>query len=260
MTAAIIQARMGSTRLPGKVLEDLSGKPLLWHVVERVRHATTLDDVLLATTDTAADDPVADFCARDGIRCFRGSEHDVLDRYYQAARSLGADVVVRVTADCPLIDPRVIDEAVRDFQAHPCAYDGNGLERTYPDGLDVEVFSFEALAQAWREADLASEREHVTPYIWKNPHLFPARQITQAEDLSALRWTVDEPEDLAFVRKVYEHLYQPGQIFLMEDVLRLLEANPAFAAVNRGFEMNEGYRRSIENDRRVSPAGSDVSK
>jgi spore coat polysaccharide biosynthesis protein SpsF len=245
---AIIQARMRSTRLPGKILAKIAGHPLLWHVVERVRQAKNLDQVLVATTGSATDDVVAAFCAQNEIPCFRGSEDDVLDRYYQAARWIGADVVVRITADCPLIDPVIINQVVAAFLESTCDYANNTLDRTYPDGLDTEVFSFDALAKAWREAKLLSEREHVTPYIWQNKALFNICGVTQALDLSSLRWTVDEPEDLAFVRHVYDYLYRPGQLFLMGSVLGLLDKHPELTEINQRFERNEGYTRSLEQD------------
>ena len=244
MIAAIIQARMGSTRLPGKVLMNIASHPMLWHVVNRVRQSKTLDETVVATSDNASDDSVAAFCEQEGIPCFRGSEDDVLDRYYRAARWIGADTIVRITADCPLIDPVVLDKVVAAYLDGGCDYASNTIERTYPDGLDTEAFSFETLEKAWREARLMSEREHVTPYIWKNGELFKLRQVTQETDLSDLRWTVDEPEDLEFVRKVYEHLYQPGQVFLMEDIVELLEQRPKLLEINRGFE-TKGYLRSL---------------
>lgn len=251
MIVAIIQARMGSTRLPGKVLKEVSGHPMLWHVVTRVRWARTLDTVVVATSHNASDNPVVAFCEQEGIRCFRGSEDDVLDRYYQAAGWIGADVVVRITADCPLIDPIVVERIVSVYLEGGCDYASNAIERTYPDGLDVEVFSFETLQRAWREASLISEREHVTPYIWKNEQVFELRQVTQDVDLSDLRWTVDEPEDLEFVRGIYRHLYQPGQVFVTKDVLRLLDNHPELVEINQGFQMNEGYVRSLQEDRVV---------
>jgi spore coat polysaccharide biosynthesis protein SpsF len=245
---------MGSTRLPGKVLKNINGHSMLWHVVSRVRQAETVDKVIVATTENISDDPVAAFCDKAGILCFRGSEDDVLARYYQAARSIRAQTVVRLTADCPLIDPSIVDQVVTAYLGGEYDYVSNGIKRTYPDGLDTEVFSFEALDRAWHEARLMSEREHVTPYIWKNDQLFRQHQVTQETDLSALRWTVDEAEDLLFVRQIYKHLYQAGQIFLMEDVVKLLEEHPEFIGINESFETNEGYQRSLQEDRIVTSA------
>ncbi|MCI0577817.1 MAG: glycosyltransferase family protein [Chloroflexi bacterium] len=248
MIAAIIQARMGSTRLPGKVMMEIAGQPMLWQVANRARQATLTDQVVIATSNQKGDDPVAAFCEQAEIPCFRGSETDVLDRYYQAAQWIGADVVVRLTADCPLLDPTVVDQVAAAYLEGGCDYASNTIERTYPDGLDTEVFSFATLARAWREAELLSEREHVTPYIWKNSHLFRLLQVRQATDLSSWRWTVDEPEDLAFVRRVYERLYRPGKTFLIADVVALLVSQPELAQINQGFLRNEGYLRSLQHD------------
>jgi spore coat polysaccharide biosynthesis protein SpsF (cytidylyltransferase family) len=243
----IIQARMSSTRLPGKVLADLAGKPLLYHVVQRAKQAASLQDVLVATTDRPADDQIAQACASMGFSCYRGSEDDVLDRYYQAARCAQSDVVVRLTADCPLLDPHVIDRVVTVFLEGDFDYVSNTIEPSYPDGLDTEVFSAQALERAWREAKLKSEREHVTPYIWKQPALFRLHCVKHEPDLSALRWTVDEPEDLEFVRRVYAALGSTT-VFGMQEVIALIERRPDLRTINAGFERNEGYHKSLRED------------
>jgi spore coat polysaccharide biosynthesis protein SpsF (cytidylyltransferase family) len=248
-TVAVIQARMGSTRLPNKVLADLGGSPMLAQVAARVRQARTVDEVVVATSTASQDDAVEVFCASQGISCFRGSENDVLDRYYQAARAFAADVVVRISADCPLHDPRVIDAVVSRFDPARADYVSNTVERTYPDGLDTEVFSFAVLERAWREAAWTSEREHVTPYIWKHPELFRIEQVKQSADLSALRWTVDEPRDLALVREVYRRL--AGRDFTMNDVASLVADDDLLRTVNAGIPSNEGYEISVRSDRIV---------
>jgi spore coat polysaccharide biosynthesis protein SpsF (cytidylyltransferase family) len=248
-TVAVIQARMGSSRLPNKVLADLGGKPMLAQVVARVGQARTIDEVVVATSTAPQDEAIELFCASHGIRCFRGSEDDVLDRYYQTARAFGADVVVRISADCPLHDPRVIDAVVSRYDPAKADYVSNTVERTYPDGLDTEVFSLAALERAWREAQWTSEREHVTPYIWKHPDLFRIDQVKQAVDLSALRWTVDEPRDLALVREVYRRL--DGRDFTMDDVVSLVADDEVLRTVNAGIATNEGYDISLRRDRIV---------
>jgi spore coat polysaccharide biosynthesis protein SpsF (cytidylyltransferase family) len=248
-TVAVIQARMGSTRLPNKVLADLGGKPMLAQVVDRVRHARTIDEVVVATSTAPQDDAIEAFCERGGIACFRGSEEDVLDRYYQAAKAFDADVVVRITADCPLHDPRVIDAVVERFDSGRHDYVSNTIDRSYPDGLDVEVFSIGTLARAWREAKWTSEREHVTPYIWKQPALFRIEQVVQPTNLADLRWTVDEPRDLALVREVYRRL--GNRDFTMHDVAALLSDDAALRTMNAGIEANEGYETSLRRDRVV---------
>jgi glutamate-1-semialdehyde aminotransferase/spore coat polysaccharide biosynthesis protein SpsF (cytidylyltransferase family) len=246
-TVAIIQARMASTRLPGKIMADIAGHPLLWYVVSRSQLAHSLHHVLVATTDQQQDDVVADFCAQYGIPCFRGDEDDVLDRYYQAAKWVQAEVVVRLTADCPLLDPAVIDRVVQTFQQGAYEYVSNTLHPTYPDGLDVEVFSFNALEQAWYHANLRSQREHVTPYIRSQPSLFRVHNVRYHQDLSHLRWTVDEPEDLEFVRRVYHEL-GTNDAFGMVNLLDFLHNYPELLAINAHFERNEGYQKSLLKD------------
>ena len=258
MIAAIIQARISSARLPGKVLMDIAGKPMVQHVIERVRAATLLDKVILATTMEETDAPLATLAGILEIEVFRGSLDDVLDRYYQAAQFFRVEAVVRVTADCPLIDPSIIDRAVKIFLEGDYDYVSTAYPfPTFPDGLDVEVFSIWALEKAWREASLRSEREHVTPYIWKNPHIFRLRSIVNPEDLSSMRWTVDEEKDLQFVREVYRHLEDgTGRIFGMDEVLKLLKQCPEVLQINQGMERNEGYQKSLREDRQVTPPQS----
>jgi spore coat polysaccharide biosynthesis protein SpsF len=246
-TVAIIQARMTSTRLPGKIMAEVAGKPLLYHVVNRARRAQTPDLVAIATTDRPTDDGVEEFSQAAGIPVFRGSEQDVLDRYYGAAQQFAAEVIVRLTSDCPLLDPAVIDKTVRAFQAGAYDYASNTLEPTFPDGLDTEVFSQAALEKAWREARLPSEREHVTSYIWKRPALFRLRSVKNEEDLSHLRWTVDEAEDLEFVRRVYTAL-GAGSAFGMAEVLALLQEDLELSDINARFGRNEGYQKSLLAD------------
>lgn len=243
---AIIQGRFGSRRLPGKILADIEGTPLLVHVVRRAEAAGVFDTVLFATTVDPSDDPVAALCKTEGIRCFRGDEQDVLERYYQAAQSEKATVITRLTADCPLLDPAVVAKVVRAFDGKKFDYVSNAIRRTYPDGLDTEVFSMEALTRAREEAHLPSEREHVTPYIHTHPELFRIGHVTQERDLSALRWTVDEPRDLAFVRAVFAEL--GGGIFGQEEVLALLARQPDLQKMNEGIVMNEGYQISLGGD------------
>jgi len=247
MTVGIIQARMASTRLPGKIMMDISGEPLLGRVVRRTRQARTLNLVVVATTDQPVDDVVQQFCREAGILCFRGNEDDVLDRFYQAAKQFEADVIVRLTADCPLLDPLVIDKVVRTFCAGDYDYVSNTLEPTYPDGLDTEVFRRLALEQAWREASLKSEREHVTPYIWKRPALFHVANVEHDQNLSDQRWTVDVPEDLEFVRRIYRYL-EAIPSFGMAEVMMLLREHPELLDVNAGFKRNEGYQKSLRED------------
>lgn len=253
MIAAVVQARMGSTRLPGKTLADVAGRPMLGRLVERAARIPGLQGVVIATTDRPADEAILTFAAREGLPAYAGSETDVLDRVYRAARRHGVSVVVRVTPDCPLLDPAVSGLVLARFLAAAGALDyvSNTQPPTFPDGLDTEVFGIEALARAWREAVLPSEREHVTPYLWKQPDRFRLASVTRSPDLSALRWTVDEPADLQFVRAVYARL-GAGTPFGMDDVLALLAREPALATVNAGPGRNEGYARSVDADRALT--------
>ena len=230
---AIIQARIGSTRLPGKVLLDLAGEPMLARVVTRTHRATTLEKVVVATTTKPADDAIVEMCVARGWFYFRGSELDVLDRYYKAAMRHEADVVVRITSDCPLIEPDVVDWVAGEFLEHGSLdYTSNTLSpRTFPRGLDVEVISFEALERAWHEDDNDTWREHVTPYIYRHPEKFSLRGVVDNSDHSSMRWTVDTPEDLAFMQRVYG--YFGHDRFSWREVLGVLEQHPEWPEINR---------------------------
>lgn len=249
---AIIQARLGSSRLPKKVLLDLSGKSILERVVERVKRSSLIDEVIVATTVKEEDIEVLKLCEKFRTLVYRGSENDVLDRYYQAAKQFNAGNVIRVTADCPLIDYRIIDKVIKLHLSSKADYTSNILEETYPDGEDVEVFTFSALEKAWGCATLLSEREHVTPYIRKNGALFKLSNLKNSENLSDKRWTVDEPSDYEFIKLVYDHLYKVDPFFSMEDVLKLLEIQPELEKINQGIIRNEGYLKSLKEDRVVS--------
>lgn len=244
-TVAIIQARLGSTRLPQKVLADIAGAPMLLHAVRRAQQAKELDQVLVATTVNPQDDTVAQFCQSNNINFYRGSEEDVLDRYYQAARAFQADTVVRLTGDCPLLDPDVIDKIVKLFKSNTFDYVSNTIRYTYPDGLDTEVFSFAALEKAWQNARKPSEREHVTPYLHFSGK-FTIYNVENDTDLSGqdLRWTVDDPADLEFVRQVFGH-FKPRTDFAMGEIIDLLEKHPELKTLNQQTAMNEGYYRSL---------------
>ena len=243
---AIIQARTGSTRLPGKVLHDLVGESMLARVIQRTQRAEHLADVVVATTSSDQDDPVVAECRRIGAPWFRGSEQDVLDRYFMAAEFSRAELVVRVTSDCPLIDPGLIDRVVAAFLAEKPDYASNFLERTYPRGLDNEVVTFDGLARAWCEAEKPYQRVHVTPYFYENPALFRLLAVKQERDLSACRWTVDTPDDMRLARRVYEHFDGDDQ-FSWRDVLRLLDAEPGLAEINCHVRQKELEDESLES-------------
>lgn len=245
---AIIQARMGSSRLSGKVLKELAGKPVLWHVVDRVRRSRLIDEIVVATTSQKEDLKIVKYCAEQEIRVFVGSEEDVLDRYYQAARLYKPDHIVRITADCPLHDPKVIDMIIQKHLDMGNDYTSNTLEDSFPDGLDCEVFTFAALEQAWNEAKLSSEREHVTPYIKKGEQ-FKKYSVKDPVDHSQYRWTMDTERDFEFISKIFGELYEKDRGFDKDDIYALLDRQPELLTINSGIIRNEGYIKSVENDR-----------
>jgi spore coat polysaccharide biosynthesis protein SpsF len=229
---AIIQARMGSTRLPGKVLKDLGGETILAQVVTRARRARLLDQVLVATSVRPIDELIVRECERLSVAYFCGDEVDVLDRYFQAAQLAKADIVVRITSDCPLIDPEVTDKTIRAFLETSPDYASNTMVRTYPRGLDTEVMSLKALARAWEKAREPYEREHVTPYLVEHPSEFVLQSVTGDEDYSQHRWTVDTPQDYEFAKAVYNRL-GAKTLFSWRDVLDLLDHAPDLLELNR---------------------------
>ncbi len=247
---AIVQARMGSSRLPGKVLQVVAGHPMLWHIVDRLRRAPGLDGVVVATSTATADEPVRTLCAEIGVPCFAGSELDVLDRFYRAAEAHSADPIVRITADCPFVDPELVGRVLALYRqggydytaaATGCvAFYDQGFK--YPDGLDNECFSFAALAQAHREATARSDREHVTPYLYRTKK-FRVGLVPADGDWGALRWTVDHAADLDLVRRVYEALYHPDRPFTMREILSYVAEHPDLARLNQAFVGHEGYAK-----------------
>jgi spore coat polysaccharide biosynthesis protein SpsF len=252
----VIQARMGSTRLPGKVMLPLAGAPLLARMLERVVAARTPFETVVATTTDSADDPIVDLSRRSGVACYRGHPIDLLDRHYQAALIHHADVVVKIPSDCPLIDPEVIDRVLGEFIARrePVDYLSNLHPASWPDGQDVEAMTLGALDTAWREARRPFEREHTTPFLWERPERFRIGSVMMpgGEDLSmAHRWTVDYPEDYQFVATIYEHLHAPGRIFGVDHVLSLVSARPDLAAINAHLAGVNWYRNHIGELRTV---------
>ncbi len=248
MVLAIVQARLSSTRLPGKVLMPILGRPMLWRQLERVKLAKSIDRLIVATSDQPEDRQLVDMCREFGIECYCGSLDDVLDRFYQAARRYQADHIVRLTGDCPVADPQVIDAVIDCYRSGDCDYASNINPPTFPDGIDVEVMRFDCLEQAWREAKLPSQREHVTPFIWQQPQRFKLVNFANDTDLCHLRWTVDEPEDFEFITKVYEALYPTDSGFSMSQICSLLERRPDLCKLNADFERNEGFTKSIMDD------------
>lgn len=245
---AIIQARISSTRLLGKVLKKIEGKTVLEHVATRVKAAKNIDDMVVATTVKEEDLEIVKLCAKLGISVFCGSENDVLDRYYQTARLFKANHIVRITADCPLIDPLVIDEVSELYFQKKADYASNTLPETFPDGLDTEIFSFKTLKIAWENAKLSSEREHVTPYIRKNPNIFKIVNLKCSINLNNKRWTIDEPIDLKFIKIIYKNLYFDDSLFGMKKILNFLKRHPKIEEINKNIIRNEGYLKSLKKD------------
>lgn len=246
---------MGSTRLPGKVIKDLGGKPVLWHVINRVERALLPDIILVATTTNREDDIIESLCNEWDIPVFRGDANDVLKRFCNSVEFLEKtreriDYITRITADCPLIDPQVIDTAVAIMQSGGYDYVSNADPPTFPDGLDVEVIARDILFAAHEKATLPSDREHVTPFIRKNP-AFRKNTIRYPTDLSVLRWTLDNPEDFEFIELIYRNLYHPPGIFLMTDILKLLAQKPELEKINSHITRNEGYEKSLSRDKTI---------
>lgn len=240
-TVIISQARMTSTRLPGKILKEVLGKPLLEYQIERLLRVPNADALVIATTVNASDEPVAQLCDRLRIPCFRGSEDDVLARYYHAAREHRADIVVRVTSDCPLIDPAVVATVIEEFKREPRRFDyvANTLERTFPRGMDTEVFSFAALAEAHREATLPAHREHVTAFIYNQPQRYRLGNVKNDTDCSRYRWTVDTIEDFDLISRIIAAVYPSQREFTMAHCLAAYRDHPEWLAINSHIEQKK---------------------
>lgn len=248
---AIIQARMESTRFPGKMMADLLGKPVICHVIDRVKKSKLIDEVVLATSIDENNNVLEVEAKKMRIHVFRGSENDVLDRFYWAAKKCEATTIIRITGDCPLMDPKVIDKTINFFNIEKCDYVSNIDPPTFPDGMDVEVFSFNALEQAWKNAELKSEREHVTPYIRKNKDLFKIKNFENEQDLSEYRITLDEKEDLIAIRKILEKLNDETS-YNLSDIIAILESDQKITKINKKYERNEGYKKSLEEDKKLN--------
>ncbi len=248
MIVGILQARVSSSRLPGKVLMPILGKPMLLWQIERLKRAKFIDRLIVATSNDLTDDPIDDLCFSNTIDCFRGSLDNVLDRFYRAASFYNANHVVRLTGDCPLADPFVIDNVINYYLSDDFDYVSNATIPTFPDGLDVEVFSFSALEQSWYKAQLLSEKEHVTSFIAKHKELFKLGLFRNNIDLSHLRWTVDELDDFDLIVKIYENLNPISDFFSMENVLCFLDRNPELKTYNTHYKRNEGYMKSLKKD------------
>jgi len=261
-TAIVIQARVGSSRLPGKVLLPLSGKTLLERMIERVGAIKTQCELIVATTTGAEDEKIRDLCKKIGIRCYSGDPTDLLDRHVRAALEVRAEAVAKVPSDCPLIDPCVIDRVLDYFFSGDFDYVSNLHPATYPDGNDVEVVSFDVLQEAWRNSTRPLEREHTTPYIWEHPDRYRIGNVTWETGLDysmSHRFTIDYPEDYRFIKAVYDELYtEQRPIFSLYDILNLLEAKPNLSSINSKYAGVNWYRHHLDELKTISPAQTKI--
>lgn len=251
MIGTIIQARISSTRFPKKVLKKVEGKTVLEHVINKVKRVKNCDKVILATPDKREDDILEKIAKKLNISVFRGSGNDVLDRYYQTAKLFKIDPIVRITADCPLLDPKVVEKVIDFYLKGDYDYVSNVHPPTFPDGLDVEIFSFRALEKSWQEAKLSPEREHVTPYMINHPKFFKIGNVASGENLNYLRLTLDEKEDLILIRKIYKELYHKNPLFGLKETVKLFEKKPELLKINQFIKRNEGYLKFLKGDEKI---------
>ncbi len=243
----ILQARIGSTRFPGKVMKLINSEPLIFHVINQVSYSKYAKNIVIATTKNKEDDIIEEYTSKNKIRIFRGSELDCLDRYYECAKLYGFKIIVRITCDNPLIDPTLIDDAIDVFVNNQYDYVTNCKPRTYPQGTEVEVFSFSALENAWKNSKKPSEKEHVTPYFYNNQDKFQIFNIENDSDLSRYRWTVDGEKDLEFVKIIYSKIKKSP--ILMKDILQLLIDEPNLIKINEKYVIDEGYLKSVIDEK-----------
>jgi spore coat polysaccharide biosynthesis protein SpsF len=245
---AIIQARMNSTRLPGKVLKDIYGKPMLWHIFNRLRYAKLVDQIVISTSKEPADVSIVHFAEANQIPYYAGSELDLLDRWYQTARKFKADAMVRVTADCPLVDPAITDKLIKYYlDKGPFDFVSNSRPKaTYPHGLDVEIYAFSALEKAWGEIRDPLLREWGSANFFEHPDKYRIANLANSRDLSYMRWTVDYQADLDFVKEIYKKLYKEDSVFSMADILRLLNKNPQLMEINKKHIGEDTYKTAMK--------------
>lgn len=243
MIVAIIQARLGSTRFPKKIFSTLAEKPLIWHVIDRLKYSKKIDKIVLATTDTLIDNELATWAEREEVALFRGSENNVLERFYLAAKQYGADVVVRITADDPFKDPVIIDKVIDKLLKEKLDFAYNNYPPTFPEGLDTEVFTFDSLVRAYTQSVDDYEREHVTQYFYRNKELFKQGNYVNTSDLSYLRWTIDTEQDYFMAKEVYKLLYRKNEIFLMHDILEVLKKDPKISEINKYVTRTIMYKK-----------------
>lgn len=244
---AVIQARIGSTRLPGKILMKINGLTLLQCLFEQLEYSSSLSEIILATTTNPEDDVIVDFANINTIRIFRGNSLDVLDRYYQCARHFSLEHIVRITSDCPLIDPTVVDKAAELYKTGKFDYVNNFHDDAYPSGTDVEIFSTKTLKETWEKAKKPSEREHVTPYIYNNPELFSIGFLKNTTNVCGLHYSVDRKEDLDFVKLIYKKIHK--RPILLDDIIKIIKEDPTMLEINKNTNSKEGYLKSLQDDK-----------
>jgi len=247
LIVAIIQARMGSSRLPNKVMKLIKGRPMLSYMIERLGFSKKINKIVIATSTSEKDDPIVDFCINENVLHYRGSEDDVLDRFYKTAKEFKAEIILRFTADCPLVDPVIIDELISLF-INEGNMDHMNTGHSFPEGADAEILSFSTLEKAWKDATLKTEREHVTTHIWSNPEKFNTKPFQYSRNLSKYRYTVDEEQDFKVVESIFNSLYKKNEIFFLEDIIEYLDSNPDVFKLNEGIIRNEGLFKSIEEE------------
>ncbi len=243
MTSAIIQARLGSTRLPGKVLKELNGKPLIEQIINRLRYCKNIDNIILATTTNEVDDKLASWCKENNVACFRGDENNVLKRYYDAATQYKSDIIIRITADDPFKDPKVIDSVIDLLNTESLDFAFNNNPPSFPEGLDTEVFTYNAIKQAAEAQTTDFEREHVTQYFYHNPQIFKCKNFSYKENVSHIRLTVDTEQDFELASKIYSKLSSNGEMFYLEDVLALIKKEPELLEVNKNVKRSAMYEK-----------------
>lgn len=245
----IIQARTGSRRFPRKVLSKIENKPMIWHVINRAKQVKGIDQIVLVTTKRQEDDALVKIAENSNILFFRGHTYDVLTRYYQCAKKFNAGPIIRITGDCPLIDPKIIEDLLNYYNAHDFDYVTNTFPPTYPDGLDVEIFSFSTLETVKHKATFVSELEHVTPYVRKHPKIFRIYNFKNDFDLSGIRLTVDKEIDLTLIKKIYAKM-RPNKIFGLKEIIKIISENPKLIEINKKIVRNEGYLISLKKDKK----------
>lgn len=242
---AIIQARMASSRLPGKGLKEIVGRPMLWHIINRVEKSKYINKIIVATTKDKKDDQIEEFAIKYNIGIYRGSENDIVDRFYNAAKNYNVDIIVRIWGDCPLIDPAIIDKTMKEFLSNQADYANNFYPPTFPFGMNVEVYTFKTLEKIWKDTNDRFYREYPFEYIYENQISLKTIFVKNDIDLSHIHWTVDYIEDFIVVTKIYKKLYKKNKVFHMADILNVIKKNSELRSINEGLKRNIEYYKEL---------------